>query len=123
MEIFKIADYIRKENPKPGERISRQILEKKAKGLTGIFGLLPPGGQTAYHYHEKRESVMVIISGRAKEVVEGKPTAIEKDDILFIPAKQKHGMKNDSGEEIRYIEFQTGDPEEMDIVHLDWPEV
>lgn len=120
MEIFKIADYIKKANPEPTKRFTGQLLEKKAENLTGLFGVLPPGGETPYHFHNKRESILIIISGEAKELVEGKKIAIKSDDILFIPAKQKHGIMNDSSREFRYIEFQTGDPGVPDRVDVEW---
>lgn len=122
MELFKIADYIKKANPEPGKRLSQQILEKKAENLIGLFGVLPAGGQIPYHFHNKRESVLIVISGQAKELVEGKRIAIEAGDILFIPAKQKHGIVNDSGREFRYIEFQVGKPDEPDMVQVEWQE-
>lgn len=122
MEIFKMADYIKKANPEPDKRFTLQLLEKKAENLIGLLGVLPPGGKTPYHFHNKRESVLIIISGKAKEVVEGKRIAIEADDILFIPAKQKHGIVNDSGKEFRYIEFQVGKPDEPDRVEVEWQE-
>ena len=119
MEVFKTAEYIKKPNPEPDKRLSQQLLEKKAENLTGLFGVLPAGGQTPYHFHNKRESVLIIISGQAKEVVEGKKIPIQTGDILFIPTKQKHGIVNDSDKEFRYIEFQTGDPNVPDRVDVE----
>lgn len=122
MELFKTVDYIKKANPEPGKRFNQQLLENKAENLVGIFVLLPPGGQTPYHFHNKRESVLIIISGKAKQLVEGKKIPIESGDILFIPAKEKHGILNDSGAEFRFIEFQVGKPSEPDRVEAEWRE-
>ena len=122
MELFKIADYIKKVNPEPDKRLTLQLLEKKAENLVGMCIILPPGGTTPYHFHNKRESVLIVISGKAHELVEGKKIAIEADDILFIPAKQKHGVLNDSGKEFRFIEFQVGKPDEPDMVQVEWQE-
>ena len=122
MDVFKIADYLKKANPEPDKRFTQQLLEKKAENLVGMFVVVPPGGQTNYHFHNKRESVLIVISGKAKELVEGKKNPIEADDILFIPAKQKHGVLNDSGKEFRFIEFQVGKPDEPDMVQVEWKE-
>ena len=65
---------------------------------------------------------MIIISGKAKELVEGRKIPIEADDVLFIPSKQKHGIVNDDGKELRYIEFQSGNPNEPDRVEVEWRE-
>ena len=122
MELFKPSDYSKKANPKPEERLTLQLLEKKAEGMVGMFIILPPGGGTPYHYHNKRESIMVVVSGKAKELVEGKKVHMDQGDILFIPAKQKHGVMNDSGKEFRFIEFQAGDPNVPDRVEIEWKE-
>lgn len=119
MEIFKMADYIKKANPEPDKRFTQQLLEKKAENLVGMFVILPPGGQTPYHFHNKRESILIVVSGKAKELVEGKKIPIEANDILFIPSKQKHGIVNDSGGEFRFIEFQVGKPDEPDMVQVE----
>ena len=58
MEVFKIADYIEKANPELDKRLTVQLLEKKAESLVGMFVVLPPGGQTLYHFHSKRESIL-----------------------------------------------------------------
>ena len=122
MELFKIADYIKKANPEPDKRFTQQLLEKKAENLVGMCIILPPGGQTPYHFHNKRESILIVLSGKAKELVDGKRIAIEANDILFIPTKQKHGVVNDSDREFRFIEFQVGKPDEPDRVEIEWQE-
>jgi len=122
MELFKVADYVKKVNPEQDKRLTLQLLEKKAENMVGMMIALPPGGSTPYHYHAKRESILIVISGKAKELVEGKKIQIEASDILFIPAKQKHGVLNDSGKEFRFIEFQAGDPNVPDRVEVEWKE-
>ncbi len=122
MEVFKMSDYVKKTNPKPAERLTVQLLEKKAENMVGMFIVLPPDGSTPYHYHAKRESILIVVSGKGKELVEGKKIPIEANDILFIPANQKHGILNDSGKEFRFIEFQAGNPAVPDRVEIEWKE-
>ena len=96
MEILKIGELKKVKNPMPGKRYRQDILtvRQKAEQLTGIFIILVPGGQVPYHYHQKRESIIIGISGEATETVEGKEIPIKADDILFIPPGEKHGMVN-----------------------------
>jgi quercetin dioxygenase-like cupin family protein len=122
MELFRGADYIVKPNPEPGKRSTEQLLERKARSLVGMSIVMPPGSATPYHYHNKRESVMVILSGRAKELVEGKKIVIQAGDTLFIPAMERHGVLNDGDTEFRFIEFQVGNPAEPDRVDVEWKE-
>jgi quercetin dioxygenase-like cupin family protein len=120
MKIFKTADYIRMKNPTPGVAYKPEILgvEQGAKNLGGIFGLIPPGSPGNYHYHRNRESIIIVISGEATEVVEGKEVSIKAGDVLYIPAREKHGIVNKSGKEFRYIEFFTHPPGKADFVEV-----
>ncbi len=120
MKLFKSAEYIGLKNPNVDEPYRPAILiaEHGAKNLGGMFGLLPPGSQVPYHYHRVRESVIVIISGEATEVVEGKEFPVRTGDVLFIPAGEKHTTINRSGKELRYFEFYTNPPLSADFVEV-----
>lgn len=75
--------------------------EHQAKDLGGIFGLLLPGNQVPYHYHKNRESIIIVISGEAIEIIEGKEFPIKAGDVLFIPPGEKHTVVNRSGKDFR----------------------
>ncbi len=109
MEIFKTQEYAREQIPSAGVRYRREILTKvhQAKNLGGVFCRLPPGSKLPYHYHENRESLIMVIGGEGIEGVEGKETPIKAGDVLYIPAGEKHMMMSASEEEIRYLEFFT----------------
>jgi len=120
MKIFKTDEFINMQNPNPGKPYRPEILtaEHGAKNLGGMFGLLAPGTQVPYHYHHKRESVIIAISGEATEVIDGKETPIRAGDILFIPAGEKHTTINRSGKEFRYLEYFTFPPVGADFVEV-----
>ncbi|NWF93870.1 MAG: cupin domain-containing protein [Syntrophaceae bacterium] len=120
MKIFKSEDYIKMANPTPGQSYRPEILTKEdqAKNLGGMFGLLVPGSQVPYHYHNNRESIIVVISGEAIEVIEGKETPIKAGDVLFIPAGEKHTTINRSSKDFRYLEFFTCPPLSADFVEV-----
>ena len=120
MEIFRIEKFIKAENPNPSVRYTQEILtdKHKAENLGGIFAVLVPGGQVPYHFHSKRESIIIIISGEATEIIEGEEIPIKANDILFIPAGEKHGMVNRTEKEFRYIEFFTGTPGVVDRIEV-----
>ena len=120
MKIFRIEEYNKKKNPIPGEKFRSETLaeEDKAKDLGGIFVILVPGSGPPYHYHEKRESVIVAISGEATEILEGKEMPIKAGDVIYIPAGEKHTTVNRSGGEFRYLEFFTCPPTAKDFVEV-----
>ena len=120
MKIFKSEEYIKMANPTPGASYRPEILTKdhQAKSLGGMFGLLVAGTQVPYHYHNKRESIIIAISGEATEVIEGKETPIKAGDILFIPAGEKHTTINRSRQDFRYLEFFTSPPVGADFIEV-----
>jgi quercetin dioxygenase-like cupin family protein len=120
MKIFKSEEYIKMQNPTPGKPFRPEILTKEhnAKNIGGMFGLLVPGSQVPYHYHNNRESIIVVISGEAIEVIEGKEIPIKVGDVLYIPAGEKHTTINRSNKDFRYLEFYTYPPVTADFVEV-----
>ncbi|MBI4297236.1 MAG: cupin domain-containing protein [Chloroflexi bacterium] len=120
MEIFKYKEFSEMENPNPGTRYRQDILtnKQKAENLGGMFGVLPPGGQVSYHFHNRRESIIIAISGEATEIVEGKEIPIKAKDVLYIRAREKHMTMNKTSNEFRYLEFFTYPPAEADRVEV-----
>jgi mannose-6-phosphate isomerase-like protein (cupin superfamily) len=120
MKLFRTEDYIRMPNPTPGAAYKPEILasEPGAKNLGGIFALIPPGTPGVYHYHQIRESILIIISGEAIETVEGKEIPVKAGDVLFIPPGEKHAIENRSNRDLRYIEFFTHPPGKVDFVEV-----
>jgi len=109
MRIFKQAYYSKVENPNPGTPFKLQILtsEHHAKELGAIFREIDPGSPGTYHYHNHRETLLVVISGEAIERIEGKEVPIGIGDILYIPAGEKHTLANRSTKSFRFLEFFT----------------
>jgi quercetin dioxygenase-like cupin family protein len=120
MKIFKSEEYIKMANPNPGTTYRPEILtqDHQAKSLGGMFGILVAGARVPYHYHNKRESIIIAISGEATEVIEGKETPIKAGDVLFIPAGEKHNTINRSNQDFRYLEFFTSPPLTADFVEV-----
>jgi len=120
MEIFKVEEFNQMENPNPGVSISQDILtdKQKAKDLGGKFGLLVPGSRVPYHFHVKRESVIIGISGEAIEVVDGEEIPIKANEILFIATGEKHGTVNKTDKDFRYLAFFTAPPDKADFIEV-----
>lgn len=121
MKLLKLNDFLALENPSPTESFRPEIITNKdnAFNLGGMLGILAPKTSVPYHYHEKRESVIIVISGKGIEIIDGKEFTIKKGDILFIPAGEKHRTINNSEEDLRYIEFFTNPPLNKDFVPID----
>ena len=118
MKIFKTDDYLKLNNPTPGKIFRQEILCKdhQANELGGIFGLIVAHGKGDYHYHNRRESLLMIISGEAAEYVEGKEHPIKAGDVIFIRPGEKHTIVNKSDKDLRFLEFFTHPPVGLDKI-------
>jgi quercetin dioxygenase-like cupin family protein len=96
MKIFRAKDYIDLNNPTPGESYRPEILttEHMSKNMGGMLGILPPGSQVPYHFHNIRESVIFFIAGEGIETVEGEEFPVKAGDILFIPAGENYTKRH-----------------------------
>ena len=117
MRMYKVADYQQLENPTPHEPHRPEILEPVHgfKSLGGMAGILPPGTQVPYHYHQERESVIMAIAGQATQVIEGREQPVCAGDVMVIPAGEKHQTINRSDKDFRYLEFYTCPPVTADF--------
>lgn len=120
MKILRTEEYRQMRNPTPGEKYRGEIItqDHHAEDLGGIFVVLVPGSGPPYHYHKKRESIIMVISGEATEILEGKEIPIKAGDVIYIPAGEKHTTINRSNQEFRYLEFFTHPPAEKDFVEV-----
>ncbi|MEW6333045.1 MAG: cupin domain-containing protein [Thermodesulfobacteriota bacterium] len=118
MKIFKVDDYVKLDNPTPGKIHRREILngDDLASELGGIFGIIVAGSKGEYHYHNRRESLLLIISGEAAEYVEGVEHPIRAGDVLFIRPGEKHTIVNHSDSDLRFLEFFTHPPVAADKI-------
>jgi quercetin dioxygenase-like cupin family protein len=118
VKLFSGEHYRRLTGPDPRAPYRPEVLsgEHGAGSLGGIFGLLPPGTGVPYHYHERRESILIAVSGEAVEIVEGEETPVRAGDVLFIPAGERHRLVNRSAGEFRYLEFFTCPPVGADFL-------
>jgi len=120
VKLFKIREYIERENPVPDRPYRPEILTAAdgAEDLGGMFGLLPPGTQVPYHFHRRRESIIFVLRGEATQVIDGKEMAIAAGDVLYLPAGEKHMTINRSSQDFRYLEVFTCPPLGADFVEV-----
>ena len=82
--------------------------------------IIKPGQSPSYQYHFKRSEVWVIVQGSGELKLDDKIILIKKNDIIQIPILAKHQIKNNSDEDLIFIEVQLGEYfGEDDIVRLE----
>ena len=80
--------------------------------------VFPPIRHGVYHYHEKRECIFIVISGKATAKIDDKEYPIEAGDMIYLAPGEKHTITNESGEEFRFFEFYTNPPHEGDWIEV-----
>ena len=82
--------------------------------------IIESGQAPSYQYHFKRSEVWVIVKGTGELKLDDVVTPVSKGDVLQIPVKAKHQIKNTSDSDLVFIEVQLGDYfGEDDIVRLE----
>ena len=123
MKLFRTEEFVKREIVSPEQVHRKEILtnEDQAQELGGLFVVTPPGykGRGRGHYHERRESLFMALSGEGSVFIEGEEIPIKAGDILFIPPKVVHTMVNKSDKDLRFMEFFTHPPAKADFHEVD----
>lgn len=106
---FSSLDYIpaSHENKKTPE-VWKKVLLTHSDLISGKVQMvnwakLPKGNTFEAHYHESMEEIFIILSGKARVRGGGKEAILEKSDVVVIPPKMIHDMKNISDQDVEYL--------------------
>ena len=77
------------------------------------------GGILSLQLHHHRDEYWIIIKGCATITLGDKQFEKKAGESVFIPTETKHRIQNDSNEPVEFIEVQTGEPDEADIVRFE----
>tara|TARA_E500000178_G_scaffold354623_1_gene424272 strand:+ start:1694 stop:2044 length:351 start_codon:yes stop_codon:yes gene_type:complete len=81
--------------------------------------IIKPGQAPSYQYHYKRSEVWVVVQGLGLLTLEDTDYQVKKGDIIDVPVKAKHRIRNISEKDLIFIEIQLGEYfGEDDIVRL-----
>jgi mannose-6-phosphate isomerase-like protein (cupin superfamily) len=117
MKLFKKEELLAARNLPSREVYRENILgADAARDLGGLVVIIPAGVEGQLHYHAKRESVQIFLSGEAVGRFGDGEFPIAAGDMVFIPAGEKHGISNRAKEDVRFVEFFTEPPLEADII-------
>jgi oxalate decarboxylase/phosphoglucose isomerase-like protein (cupin superfamily) len=122
-KVFRGEDFLKINNPNPGQAYRLDILTDKegAKNLGGLFGIRPvpvPGEKPALHYHQNRESIIVILTGEGEELLDGEVIPVKAGDVIYIRPLAKHVLVNKGQTEMKFIEFFTHPPVRSDFIEV-----
>ena len=73
----------------------------KSSGLSLGFAEIDPGGDLILHYHSPDE-IYVVTDGVGTLNKSGELEQIKKGDVVFINGNEKHGLKNNGKEVLKF---------------------
>ncbi len=81
---------------------------------------IKPGASLSLQMHNSRSEHWVVVSGEAKVEINTKISILKKNESIYIPAKAKHRLSNESSNPLVLIEVQSGSYlGEDDIIRFD----
>jgi len=69
------------------------------------WATLPKGSSFKAHYHERMHEIFIIVSGSALMTVNKAEFKLETKDLILVPARSTHKMKNTADIDCQYIVF------------------
>ena len=82
--------------------------------------IIKPDQAPSYQYHFYRSEIWIVVQGNGELKLDDKIYPIITGDVVNIPLKAKHQIKNTSDEDLIFIEIQQGSYfGEDDIVRLE----
>ena len=71
--------------------------------------IVNPGGQLSLQSHQHRSEHWIIAKGDALVTIDDKISNFQENEVVFIPAKSKHRLANNSSKILVVIEMWYGD--------------
>lgn len=83
------------------------------KNLQLVLMSLAPGEEIGEEVHEDRDQFFRVEAGKGEVRIDGKPSPIEDDDAIIVPAGARHNIVNTGDEPLRFYTIY-GPPEHRD---------
>lgn len=68
-----------------------------------------PGKRLSYQRHSRRSEHWLVVRGVAKVTLNGAEILVNSGEAIDIPVGSAHRVENPEGEQLVFIEIQTGD--------------
>ncbi len=84
------------------------VVTPKLFGSTALKGemiIYPPGTEAANHHHEGAEHFMYVLAGSGTAWANERPFHVKKGDLIWYSEFERHYLKSDPREELRFVEF------------------
>ena len=68
--------------------------------------VVPPGSTVGFHKHGKNEEMYIVLEGTGLMKIENKEISVSKGDMILNPVGGRHGLVNNSSENIDLLVVQ-----------------
>jgi quercetin dioxygenase-like cupin family protein len=75
------------------------------RAIKGEMIIYPPGTEASNHHHEGAEHFMYVLAGSGTAWANEQPFQVEKGDLIWYADRERHYLKSDPAEEMRFIEY------------------
>ena len=69
--------------------------------------VVPPGSTVGFHKHGKNEEMYIVLEGTGLMKIENEEIAVVKGDMILNPMSGRHGLVNNSSEDIDLLVVQV----------------
>ena len=74
-----------------------------SKNMSLAEATVKVGQITEHHYHKTSEEIYYILNGKGLMEIETEKREVSKDQVIIIPPKCKHRIKNIGGKPLRFL--------------------
>jgi len=101
--------------PHHAKTTDRKLIDETtgARNLALWHGEIEPGGVAELHVHEEMEQAFIVLEGKGVFMVEDQEYTLEKDSIIFIPAKQPHQVTSVGDRTLKLLIVMAPPPSSM----------
>ena len=68
--------------------------------------VVPPGSTIGFHRHDENEEMYIVLEGKGLMKIENEETPVSKGDMILNPMGGRHGLVNNSSENIDLLVIQ-----------------
>ena len=118
VRVFKLKDVPPSELPLGRGKLFTLADEKSGARSVGVMVVeTKPGSKPGqYHYHNKRETVYIVLRGRAKALIDGKEYLFTPGTVAYVAPGEKHRTVNVGKTVFRMIEIYSPlEPDRVDV--------
>ena len=95
------------ENPSYKGVVKKVLLTAKELTKRSVqminWATLTPGSSVHSHSHKDMDELFIILSGRAKVIIDNEDMILERGDSVLLPSPKQHSMENLGGVDVEYL--------------------